>query len=564
MHSSYSVCAALAAAAMLGACGGGHDHDTQTSTGASSSSGATSSSSSSGSSSGASSSTSSSSSSGGSAASVLIQVAPAAQPVVTAATLSADLTMASTQSVGASALAGILTLTGTPKCDVSVYHIEYNTVGGQGEATTASGVLMVPGGGDSSCSGALPIVEYAHGTNGAKTYDLSNLSNANGGPNPEGLLIAAFFAARGYIVVAPNYAGYDTSTLPYHPYLVRDQQATDMINALQASRAALPTLTSGSTATDNGKLFITGYSQGGFVAMAAHRAMEAAGITVTASVPMSGPYALAAFADADFYGQVSEAGVEVATLLLDGYQNSYGNLYSTLTDIINPPYAVMNFTTILPSATPVTGGPTALFDSTPPSAAYAAQTPSTTPVNLAPVYAQGFGANFLINNTYRLSWLQDEAANPDGGFPTVMPNGGLPSAAPTVAWRAHLAANDLRVTPTASTPAWIPKAPTLLCGGENDPEVFFFNTLLMQNYWTVYPPAANVVSLLDVDPAPGTQAAPGAYGTLQSEFQTAKAAFALSNGGGTAGDAAVTAAYHVDLVAPFCLAAAINFFDNLP
>ena len=26
------------------------------------------------------------------------------------------------------------------------------------------------------------------------------------------------FAAQGYIVVAPNYAGYDISTLGYHPY----------------------------------------------------------------------------------------------------------------------------------------------------------------------------------------------------------------------------------------------------------------------------------------------------------------------------------------------------------
>ena len=32
--------------------------------------------------------------------------------------------------------------------------------------------------------------------------------------------MAAVFAAQGYIVVAPNYAGYDGSTLDYHPYLM--------------------------------------------------------------------------------------------------------------------------------------------------------------------------------------------------------------------------------------------------------------------------------------------------------------------------------------------------------
>ncbi len=41
--------------------------------------------------------------------------------------------------------------------------------------------------------------------------------------------------------------------------------------------------------------------------MATHRALEAAGMKVTASVGMSGPYALAAFADAVFYGEVNGA-----------------------------------------------------------------------------------------------------------------------------------------------------------------------------------------------------------------------------------------------------------------
>ena len=61
---------------------------------------------------------------------------------------------------------------------------------------------------------------------------------ANG--NDEGLLLAAVFAASGYIVVAPNYVGYDISTLGYHPYLDAVQQSDDMIDALKAARSALP------------------------------------------------------------------------------------------------------------------------------------------------------------------------------------------------------------------------------------------------------------------------------------------------------------------------------------
>ncbi len=78
--------------------------------------------------------------------------------------------------------------------------------------------------------------------------------------NAETLLLAAVFASQGYIVVAPNYAGYDTSTLPYHPYLIADQQSKDMIDGLKAARTALP-LASATLTKDSGQLFITGYSQ---------------------------------------------------------------------------------------------------------------------------------------------------------------------------------------------------------------------------------------------------------------------------------------------------------------
>jgi len=45
-------------------------------------------------------------------------------------------------------------------------------------------------------------------------------------------------------------------------------------------------------------------------------------------------------------------------------------------------------------------------------------TPPTTPTNLAAVFALGFGAGNLIQNSYRLSYVLDAQANPDGGWPT--------------------------------------------------------------------------------------------------------------------------------------------------
>ena len=160
---------------------------------------------------------------------------------------------------------------------------------------------MVPNDSDSQCQGERPIVLYAHGTHPDKAFNIADLEASGNG---EGLLMAAVFAAEGYIVVAPNYVGYDTSTLGYHPYLNGEQQSNDMIDALTAARSALPTADAPAT-TDGGQLLVTGYSQGGYVAMATHRALQEAGETVTASAPMSGPYALSAFSDAIFQGRVT-------------------------------------------------------------------------------------------------------------------------------------------------------------------------------------------------------------------------------------------------------------------
>jgi hypothetical protein len=497
-----------------------------------------------------------SSSSGGTATPVrgtLLANPPTLVSTVSVADLLAQVTTGSSaQTFGTQVLAQVLAISGAPICDVRVFHIEYNTVGGANESTTGSGALMVPSGADASCQGARPVVLYAHGTSAEHNFNIADLTTQQ---NAEGILLAAFFAARGYIVVAPNYAGYDTSTLPYHPFLVADQQSKDMIDALTAARSALPT---SAHVSDNGQLFITGYSQGGYVAMATHRALQVAGMTVTASAPMSGPYALAAFVDAEFEGEVSGGAPVVATLLFTGYQHSYGDVYASASAVFAPQYAP-TIASLLPSEMSrsqlYAAGllpQTALFDSTPPAPEFAALTPATAPAELAPVFALGFGADGLITNDYRLSYLQDAQANPDGGFPTLTSD--RPPAAPQLSMRRALKLNDLR--------SWIPVAPIMLCGGDQDPQVYFQNTQLMQAYWAANAPATAPISVLDLD---STTPSSGVDGSLQSGFKVAKqavAAAAVLQGATDGGTTAVFEAYHATLVAPFCLAAVINYFNE--
>jgi hypothetical protein len=470
----------------------------------------------------------------------LLQSPPELLSTVTTSTLLAELN-------AAAANQQVLALSGPPVCDVLMYHIEYETVGGAGEATTASAALMVPTGAGASCTGSRPIVEYAHGATTDRTFNMADLHNA------ETLLLAAIFASQGYIVVAPNYAGYDTSTLAYHPYLIADQQSKDMIDALTAARTALP-LASATLTRDSGRLFLTGYSEGGYVAMATHRAMQAAGMPVTAAVPMSGPYALAAFADAIFYGEVDGGAPVSAAFLLTAYQRAYGNIYGSPGEVFEAQYASgidsLLPTTLLRSQLYAQGKlpQYTLFSPTPPAPEFADITPPTTPADLAPVFALGFGSGNLLLNSYRLSYLRDAQAHPDGGFPTLTT--GTVAAAPGLPLRQALALNDLR--------GFSPGAPQLLCGGALDPVIFWLNARLMQDYWSAHPPPA-MVSFLDLESAVVPQ---DPYASLKQGFEVAKAAVAadaVAHGATDGGARAVFEAYHVTLVAPFCLAAARSF-----
>ncbi|GAC1372678.1 MAG: hypothetical protein NVS3B3_16750 [Aquirhabdus sp.] len=455
---------------------------------------------------------------------------------------------------------------GVPKCDISVSHINYTTTGAAGESTTASGAVMVPSGSDPACSGKRPVVLYAHGTTTSKGFNMAALVDPTNDAKGESTLVAATFAAQGYIVIAPNYAGYDTSTLTYHPYVNYKQQSQEMIDALKAGRAALP------VAVDSGKLFVTGYSEGGYVAMAALKAMDAAHISGTAGAPMSGPYALAAYGDAIFYGNTPIGGTIFAPLLTTGYQKAYGNIYGVTSDAYTPTFAA-NIDTLLPTSLTTTQlftagklPQTALFQSAPTGAG--AQIDALSPAN--PKFSFGFAAsNYLINTSYRAAYLADAKANPDGAVPALTASP-LPATAPANTLRQAFKLNDLR--------GYIPSMPVLMCGGNQDPTVFFApNTQLMAGIMgNVAAAGAPVVfAMLDVDATNAAKVgfssvglSATAKGTMTVASQQLQTGFAQSLQAVAASvppaqaAAAVASSYHGTLVPPVCTIAARTFFQQ--
>jgi len=469
----------------------------------------------------------------------LIQSPPTRTASLTPATIAAALT----NQPGANLLLDLIV---APKCGIDVHSVQYNTVDPSGAPTTASAAMMIPTGSDPLCQGPRPIVLYAHGTAAQRSLNLANITSED---NLEGLLAATIFTTQGYILVAPNYIGYDSSALPYNPYLNADQEAKDAVDALTASRSALPT-SFAPTISDSGKLFVTGYSQGGHVAMATHKLLQETGAAIAASAPMSGPYAVAAFSDAVFFGQVTRTTPLFMAFTATGYQKAYGDVYSSPIDIFEARYAT-GIESLLPSSVPRTQlfaegklPRDQLFDSTPPDPSFAQFTPATAPANLASVFAQGFGPDHLVTNAFRLAYLQDAQANPDGGFPNLLDN--RPAANPANGLRRAFKRNALRT--------WVPTAPVFLCGGADDPTVLFMNTQLIQSYWSANGVTAPVTVLdLESDIASGDPNA-----ARKAAFAAAKAATAADGG-----DAAVIESYHSTLVPPFCLSAVKSFFDSM-
>lgn len=441
----------------------------------------------------------------------------------------------------------LLQVAGAPKCGLVLRYLEYRTVGGQGEATNATAAIMVPNGGDPACTGPRPVVLYAHGTTAAKNYNLAQWTDATQPAAGEGLSVAAMFAAQGFIVVAPNYAGYDKSTLTYHPYLNGDQQGKDMVDALTAARKTFKLI----GANESGSLFITGYSQGGYVAMAAHREMQATGKTVTASAPLSAPSAISLLTDYSFSGWPALGSTLFTPLLSTSWQKQFGNVYAATTDIYEAQYA-NGIDTLLPSLTPVN----TLFATgkLPPLALYPA---NAVPGPVTPDLSIFYGPNNLIRQSYLTQVANDVQATPCPGNALPATATSLNTAAPLncrplVGFRKAAVANDLR--------NWLPLRPVLMCGGANDPTVNFVSTRATAGYFRASGMSASALTVVDLEDSTATDA----FSAARAGFATAKGRLAASTPGTPADQAsAVTQAYHGALVPPFCMATARGFFQGV-
>ena len=240
---------------------------------------------------------------------------------------------------------------------VRLYRITYPSVVPEkgNKPIMASGLLAVP----ETDATRFPMVSYQHGTVYLKT-EVPSFPDQSG----ETKLMIAQFAGQGDVLIGADYVGMGISTAPagYGVKASLQQASFDML------LAARSVLTQMGISTD--KLFIGGWSEGGFVTMAFLERLEGAGVKVDGAATASGPadiysllsgflnfprendatrvnilYVLSVFSFEDYYGVPGLARSVIAEDYYDAAKRGYertsieGDEVSTdLTKLIRPEY----------------------------------------------------------------------------------------------------------------------------------------------------------------------------------------------------------------------------------
>lgn len=166
---------------------------------------------------------------------------------------------------------------------VELRKITYTSVDQSNRRVNLTGLVALPFGGAPK-----GLVVYCHGTTVDRRRSPSKF--AGKGEAPETIEAITGFATSGYAVVLPDYLGLGDhdGAHPYPLNIVNSRSAVDIIPAARA-------LMRQQRYSAGDGLYVTGYSEGGGVAMATGRALQALtgkDYRLSALAPASGPYDL--------------------------------------------------------------------------------------------------------------------------------------------------------------------------------------------------------------------------------------------------------------------------------
>lgn len=207
------------------------------------------------------------------------------------------------------------------KYGVDFYEVMYWTKWHDGSPVKASGVVLVPTGGKPK---AFHLLAYHHGTKTNRDRDVGFQGEQ---------AICGAFAVAGFAVAYPDYVGLGKGD-KFHLYHHSETEAYSSIDLMRALREMRQKL----GFELSGKVFLSGYSQGGHATMAAHRYLEerhADEFNLVASSPMSGAYDLTGVQSEVMFRPYTQQGY--LPYLLIGYNEAY-KLYPDVDMAFKSPY----------------------------------------------------------------------------------------------------------------------------------------------------------------------------------------------------------------------------------
>lgn len=197
-----------------------------------------------------------------------------------------------------------------------------------------SGLVAIP---DQKLS--MGRVVYMHGTTAIR-QNVPSRVGPNSSASPETWQAVLAFACAGYILIAPDYLGLGDSP-GVHPFALGRVNATSAIDLIRATEELTAKLAVQST----NRLFITGYSEGGGLALWLCRVLQDLNdptMTITRAAPISGPYDLSgAQADAMLAQQSSIVDIALREFFVAYFAYSTEQNFNSvqLEDCLVPSYA---------------------------------------------------------------------------------------------------------------------------------------------------------------------------------------------------------------------------------
>jgi hypothetical protein len=213
----------------------------------------------------------------------------------------------------------------------TAYKIPYTTTDEEGNEVAVSGLMVVPTGLPEVVTQqiGLSLVSDDHGTIFANREAPGVIGEKTGAPDGAAVILSAL---AGFVTLQPDYIGFGDSNDHYHPFVLKKSLANATVDFIAAAKI----FAAANEIKLNGQLFLTGYSEGGYAALATLQKIEKeGGPEVAIAAPMSGPYAMNEMA----MGVLSQPELTVPSFMANvgySYAKAYGKV---LTDVINEPYA---------------------------------------------------------------------------------------------------------------------------------------------------------------------------------------------------------------------------------